>query len=110
MTNIEGLEKRFPDLVEEMEKHNMTHEQLLERACGEILDLLAMQERVSVFMEYCTENLSKTNYTPDVIRMLVEQKQNNDISRYCQDLIESAGEDIPYLIDEIEKEAKKLND
>lgn len=88
MKNIDRVREVLPELVEEYS--NMSKEELLEACCGEILDLWVMEERVSTFMELCTISMSKTNYTPETIKKLVEKKQEEDIQEFC------------YLLDEEE--------
>ena len=92
MENQNKLNETHPDLIEEFSA--MTKEQLLERICAEVLDALAMEERVSVFMSECTINMSKTNYTPSSIRGLINEKQEQDISAYCEELIEMEADEM----------------
>lgn len=76
----EELKQKRPDLVELFE--NMNREQLLEQIYKEVQDGLNMQERVEVFMELCTPDMSYTTYTPESIRTLVKIKEEADISNF----------------------------
>ena len=84
MTHIERLKSQHPDLVEQYSAYSK--ERLLEQICAEVLDLLAMEERVQLFMNECT-NLSKTNYTIEVLKAQIADKQEQDISDFCEDLL-----------------------
>lgn len=70
---IEELKEQRPDLVDLFE--SMDRDQLLNQCYLECIDALNMEERVSVFMEECTINMSKTNYDPAALRTLISQKQ-----------------------------------
>lgn len=89
MNKLKELEEKYPELVAEYSA--MTKEQLLEQICAEVLDLHAMEERVQVFMNECTLDMSKTNYTPETIKTLINSKQEGDISEFCLGLIEDYG-------------------
>lgn len=84
MKAINKLKENYPELVAEYSA--MSKEQLLEQICAEVLDLHAMEDRVQVFMNECTEGMSKTNYTVDVIKGLIQAKQEADINQFCADL------------------------
>lgn len=79
--NVEKLKKERPDLVESFEK--MSREQLLNQCYLECIDSINMEERVSLFMSKCTENMSKTNYTIDSLTSLISDKQESDIAEFC---------------------------
>lgn len=89
--SIEQLKKERPDLVEDFEK--MDREKLLNQCYLECIDAINMQKRVSVFMELCTMDLSKTNYTEASIRSMVNIKQEYDIENFCDMTIEDAEND-----------------
>lgn len=78
---IEQLKEERPDLVELFEA--MSKEELLNQCYLECIDAINMEERVSVFMDECTLNMSKTNYDPSVIRTLINQKREHDINEFC---------------------------
>lgn len=80
MRNTEQMREKHPDMVKVWEQ--LTKDELLEAMCGEVIDLFSMMERVSVFMEECTD-MSKVNYTPDVIRDLIKKKKEADIDDFC---------------------------
>lgn len=85
-TNTELLFNGYPSLVEEYSE--MDKPQLLEQICAEVLDLHAMQDRVQVFMNECTPNMSKTTYTTGVIRDLISQKREMDFKSFSEDVLE----------------------
>ena len=65
-----------------------------------------MEERVQVFMNECTD-LSKTTYTPEVIKGLIQKKELSDISMFCKTMLDDIeGMDLDevknYLKDEIQ--------
>lgn len=82
---VKQLKKERPDLVELFE--GMTHKQLLKQIYLEVIDALNMEERMQTFMSECT-NLSKTTYTPEVIKQLVQDKWEADLSYWCKDALE----------------------
>lgn len=98
MTNKQLLQKDYPDLVKEYSE--MNKDQLLEQICAEVRDLHNMENRVALFMSLCTDNMSKTNYTLDAIKQLVEDKEQKDIVSFCQDLIEDTAGDAE-LVDRV---------
>ena len=71
----------------------------------EVIDTLNMEERVQTFMNECT-SLSKTTYTPEVIKKLIQDKYERDISYFCETALEDT-EDMDleetrkYLLDEV---------
>lgn len=79
---LEELKTERPDLIELFE--SMDREQLLQQIYKESLDAINMEERVQVFMNECTNGMSKTNYTPEVIKGLISSKQQSDISDFCK--------------------------
>lgn len=83
---LEELKIERPDLVELFE--SMDKEQLLEQIYKECLDANNMEERVQIFMNECTNGMSKTNYTPEVIKGLISDKQQIDISEFCKMALE----------------------
>jgi len=104
ITTTEQLKKERPDLVELFE--GMSHKQLLEQIYKEVQDGLNMEERVEVFMSLCAPNMSKTTYTPDAIKELVEEKERQDTRVFCKMMLEDIdGMDVEeikkYLQDEI---------
>lgn len=78
---IEQLRKDRPDLVENFEK--MSKEELLNQCYLECIDAINMEERVSLFMQECTINMSKTNYTLESIKSLINDKKEFDINEFC---------------------------
>lgn len=82
--SVAELKEKRPYLVESFEK--MTKEELLKQCYLECADALNMEKRVSVFMETCTNNLSKTTYTTEAIRDMVNDKQEYDINEFCEGL------------------------
>ncbi len=88
--NLVALQKIRPDLAKMYLGYyqKMSKEQFLLEACGDVLDLVAMQERVAVFMELCTDNMSYTTYPPETIRSLVSYKQEQDLILFCQELMD----------------------
>lgn len=78
---VEELKKDRPDLVELFE--GMSHEELLNQCYLECIDAINMESRVSLFMEECTVNMSKTNYTLDSLRRMINDKREFDINEFC---------------------------
>ena len=67
-----------------------------------------MEERVQLFMEHCTE-MSKTNYTLDVILELINSKKEQDIKDWCSMTVEDGKETDnykDYVMSEVEEQAK----
>lgn len=67
---------------------NMTREELLEEVWKESLDAVNMETRVQLFMNECTNNMSKTTYTLDVIKQLIRDKQQYDLSEFCENILD----------------------
>lgn len=78
---VEELKEKRPDLVEIFE--NMSHEELLDQCYRECIDAINMESRVSLFMEECTINMSKTNYTLDSLQRMINAKREFDINEFC---------------------------
>ena len=78
---VEQLKKERPDLVESFE--NMSKEQLLEQCYKECIDAINMEERVALFMRECTIDMSKTNYSLESLKTLIDSKKEYDISEFC---------------------------
>lgn len=78
---VEELKAQRPDLVELFE--NLSYKELLQQCYCECLDAINMEERVSIFMEECTINMSKTNYTEKSLRSLINAKKEHDINEFC---------------------------
>ncbi|WP_167596605.1 hypothetical protein [Leeuwenhoekiella sp. ZYFB001] len=106
MSSLEELRENYPDLVEEYSA--MDKEQLLEQICAEVLDLHRMDERVQVFMNECTLNMSKTNYTPEVIKTLISAKQEHDINEFCSDMLAEYEDDPDEMINQLEARAEEI--
>lgn len=83
--SVDQLKNERPDLVEQFE--NMTKEQLLKQCYLECIDAINMEERVQVFMNECTD-LSKTNYTPESIKSMIQTKQESELSIFCETTLE----------------------
>jgi len=79
------LKEQRPDLVELFE--GMDREQLLNQIYLEVIDALNMEERVQTFMNECT-GMSKTTYTPEVIKGLIQDQHLRDISEFCEMTLE----------------------
>lgn len=90
--NIAQLKKQRPDLVESFE--SMTKEQLLNQCYLECIDAINMEERVSLFMKECTDNMSKTNYTIESLKSLIFKKKELDIREFCVDVLENNKDEI----------------
>ena len=90
-------------LVEDYLK--MNKEQLLEVIEGLSLDLITMTERVDTFMEKCTINMSKSNYTIEVIEELIYNKQKELVDEFCFEFIDDEMED-EFILKEIKERAK----
>lgn len=86
MKYVNKLKENYPQLVEEYAA--MSKDELLDQICAEVIDLHNMESRVQVFMNECTVNMSKTTYTEESIKLLISQKQEQDIIDFCINLIE----------------------
>lgn len=106
LQTVEELKKQRPDLVEIFER--MSKEELLNQCYLECLDGLNMEERVSIFMKECTLNMSKTNYTEDSLKSMINKKQEHDINEFCYYEVcdNQSDEDIVKSIKERAKEIK----
>ncbi len=82
--NIEQLKKERPDLVEQFEK--MTKEELLKQCYLECIDAINMEERVALFMAECTNNMSKTTYTIESLKSLINENKEREIDSFCYDI------------------------
>lgn len=102
--SIEDLKKERPDLVEDFEK--MDREKLLNQCYLEVIDAINMEKRVSVFMEHCTNNMSKTNYTEGSLKSMITSKHEQDIIDFCDMVIEDSDND-QEIADEIWQESSK---
>lgn len=83
---VKQLKEQRPDLVKDFEV--MIHEQLLNQIYLEVIDAINMEERVETFMELCTPNMSKTTYTPEAIRELINLKQEQDTTMFCEIMLQ----------------------
>ncbi len=102
MNFVEQLRETRPELVAEYEA--MDKDALLNQICAEVIDLLAHEERVSVFMELCSGGLGKTNYTPEAIRSFVSNKQDADINDWCFQTCENATDE--EILEEVKSQAE----
>ena len=96
--NKEQLKQQRPDLVETFE--NMSKEELLNQIQLECIDLLNLEKRVSLFMKECTNDMSKTNYTLESLKTLIDQRKQTELIDFCTYLREM--EDNQDIINEIE--------
>jgi len=85
LKNVKQLKEKRKDLVELFE--SMTREQLLKQIYKECLDGINMEERVEIFMTEVT-GLSKTTYTPEVIKGLIRDADVRNISEFCKMALE----------------------
>lgn len=79
--SIEQLKKERPDLVEEFE--SMNRKQLLNQCYLEAMDAINMESRVALFMQECTINMSKTNYTLDSLKSMINDSKEENINEFC---------------------------
>lgn len=104
--SVEQLKNERPDLVDIFE--SMDRDQLLNQCYLECIDALNMEERVSVFMEHCTINMSKTNYTTSALVSLINNKKDFDINEFCYyELVDGTAPD--ELFNSISERAKQFN-
>lgn len=104
---VEQLKEKRPDLVKSFEK--MSKEELLKQCYLECIDAINMEERVSLFMEECTINMSKTNYTLHSLKTMINDKKEFDINEFCY--YETVDEPTPEeLFEVISKRAKEFDD
>lgn len=100
---VEQLKERRPDLVSDFEA--MSKEELLNQIYLEVIDALNMEDRVQLFMSECTD-MSKTTYSLETIKKLINDRRIRDISFFCEAMLEDI-EDMDleevkqYLIEEI---------
>lgn len=97
--SIEELKEKRPDLARAFESLNK--KELLRQCYSEAMDAINMQERVQLFMNECTR-MSKTNYTVEVIKRLIDEKKQDEIDNFCFTLLEDEilGADIMETIKE----------
>jgi len=88
INSVDELKKERPDLVDLFE--GLSKEDLINQCYLESIDAINMEERVQLFMNECTLNMSKTNYTLDSIRLLISQKKDYDTKEFCKDLLEES--------------------
>lgn len=81
---IEDLKNDRPDIVELFE--GLSHEELIVQAYKECIDAIQMQQRVAVFMETCTLDMSNTNYTEASIRSMVQSAKDSAEIEFCYQL------------------------
>lgn len=79
--DVSHLKEKRADLVELFE--GMTKEELLNQCYLECMDAINMEERVSLFMRECTNNMSKTNYTLESLESLINEKKEKEINEFC---------------------------
>lgn len=103
MKNIEKLQEKHPELVQQYAE--MTKSQLLETICGEVLDLLDMQERVAFFMDKCT-NMSKTTYTIESLDRLITEHKEQEFNENC--FIISDEQSDASILREVKERARKF--
>ena len=96
--DVDELKEQRIDLVELFE--GMDREQLLNQCYLECIDAINMDGRVSVFMEECTLNLSKTTYDISSIKDMIQDKQEANINEFCYDVLSDSENDAE-VIDEI---------
>ena len=72
----------------------------------ECIDAINMEERVALFMAECTNNMSKTTYTINSIKKLINEKYEYDINMFCADLLEMGEED---MIEDIVNRAEQVD-
>lgn len=103
--STEQLKKERPDLVEDFEK--MTKNELLNQCYLECMDAINMETRISVFMEECTINMSKTNYTESSLKSMINSKQEQDIIDFCEYEVND-GQTDEEIVESIKKIAPSL--
>lgn len=99
--DVESLKTERPDLVELFEK--MTKEELLKQCYLECLDAVNMESRVALFMEECTNNMSKTNYTTGSLKSLINENREREIDSFCYDTCDE--QDDSEILKEIKERA-----
>lgn len=68
-----------------------------------------MKGRVQLFMEECT-NMSKTNYSNDVLKVLISDKKEQDIKEWCWMTVEDGkltDDYVGYIVKEVEENGKE---
>lgn len=100
---ITRLKELRPDLVSDFEA--MTHEELLNQIYLEVIDGMDMEDRVQLFMNECT-GMSKTNYTLEVIKNLISDKQEDDLNYWCKDLLEDYSDE--EILEKIKNRGRKV--
>ena len=87
--------------------NNMSREELLEEIWKESLDAVNMETRVQLFMEECTVGMSKTTYTLDVIKDLIRDKQQYDLSEFCKNILDEEYSGVERTLENITQDLKK---
>lgn len=104
LISTEEFKKENKDLLKKWSK--MTKEELLEEVVKESTDAWNMESRVQLFMVECTD-MSKTNYTLDVIKNLISEKHEREIADWCSMTVEDAEGDDQYILSEVKEKAKE---
>lgn len=105
-THLESVREKQPELAASWEA--MTKEEVLNQISAEVLDLWSMQERVALFMEECT-SMSYTTYTLPVIRQLIHDHQNQELSAWCFDTLEEAENDPEEVVEALKEKANEYD-
>lgn len=104
LISTEEHKQQSPELVELW--NNMTREQLLEEVWKESTDAVNMESRVALFMEYCSNGMSKTNYTLESIQTLIDAGKESDIREWCRMTFDDSEGDDQYIIEEVKTMAQ----
>lgn len=98
------FKKEHSDLVQEWSK--MSKEQLLEEIIKESTDAVNMESRVQLFMNECSNGMSKTNYTLDIIEGLIQSGKETDIREWCRMTLDDSEGDDNYILNEVKEMAQ----
>lgn len=102
--NVKELDRKYPE-IDKLSKE-LSNKALRRQFKLEIIDLMNMEERVSVFMQECTNNMCKTTYTIASIKELISLRKEEDLDEFCSDLNEMSTEGI---MSEIKERADRFN-
>lgn len=107
LITVEQFKEYNKDLVEEYCK--MDKNQLLKEFFNLCTDGINANTRVAFLMENCTDGMSKTTYTLETMKSLIDVKKELDLKEWCASLIEDADltdNSDEYILQQVKEKAK----
>lgn len=104
LQTLEQFKKERADLHELW--NVMSKEELLEEIWKESLDAVNMESRVQLFMIECINGMSYTTYTLDVIKDLIRDKQQYDLSEFCKNILDEEYSGVERTLENITQDLK----